>query len=382
MNKVEVIIKVTNSCNLRCKYCYNGEKRDSECLSLQRFEKLLTVLITKYNSISLLWHGGEPILAGLDYFKSAMDIVKRFRIQYGVDIENSIQTNGTLIDKNWIKFFKDNDFHIGISFDGINNEKYRQQTDKVLSAIQLLKKNKVRFGCNAVVADNEYDLVENYRFMAKNKIPFDFSPVFYEGCAKTLQSFNWKDYANSLVRLFDEWVYDVDGVSIRTFNLYINYVVGGPFRICTSCSCHGKYLSITPDGTVYNCGRDSLKKYPFFNIEEVNTVDELFSSKGAKALLKGAIERREKCRQKCEYFNFCAGGCSDIAVVQGGLSDIPKDYCEMFKTIYSYVESKMKTIFDDKVPLSKLNPSVKKVLADSIAKLNPFEDSSLKQTYS
>ena len=74
MKKVEVILKVTEACNLKCKYCYNGEECKKGVLSLERFEKLLLVLKTGYDNIHIIWHGGEPLCAGIEYFRKAMDI--------------------------------------------------------------------------------------------------------------------------------------------------------------------------------------------------------------------------------------------------------------------------------------------------------------------
>ena len=131
MKKVEVILKVTEACNLKCKYCYNGCEVSKEVLSLERFKKLLLVLKTGYDHIHIIWHGGEPLCAGIDYFRKAMDIERKVNIEQSVIIENSIQTNATLINNEWIKFFNEHNFRVGISFDGINNDKYRAQSEKV-----------------------------------------------------------------------------------------------------------------------------------------------------------------------------------------------------------------------------------------------------------
>ena len=368
MKKVEVILKVTEACNLKCKYCYNGKEVCKEILSLERFEKLLLVLKTGYDHIHIIWHGGEPLCAGIDYFRKAMDIERKVNIEQSVIIENSIQTNATLINNEWVKFFKEYNFRVGISFDGINNDKYREQSDKVLKAIKLLNKNEMRFGCNAVVADEEYNLEENYLYFKSHNISFDFSKVLPEGSAKDIISFSSKKYAEDLKKLFDKWIYDKDGVSIRTFATYLSMVSGGKFRICSFCSCHMKYLSITPNGMIYNCARASLTKYPFGNIDEFNNVKEIFSSNGALKLISGSIKRREKCKQGCEYFNVCAGGCSDLAILEGSIEDIPMDYCYIFKTVYAHVKMRYEEIIKNNVSLSNLNPTVKSIFANSISK--------------
>ena len=371
MKKIEVILKVTENCNLRCKYCYNGERAYvKDVLSIERFEKLLRTLLTGYNLIHVIWHGGEPLMAGLDYLNKAMDVERRVHIETGVVIENSIQTNGTLINADWIKFFKENQFRVGLSFDGIDNDKYRQGTDKTLKAMKALKNAGISFGCNAVVADNDYNLIENYKFFKDNGLSFDFSRIISEGGAKNMPSLGTVDYVKSMCDLFDYWIYDKDGVSIRTFALYLNFCAGGNFRVCNCASCHTKYISITPDGMLYNCARDSMREFAFGNIDDFTSAKEIFASNGAKNLVLGSIKRRNKCKESCEYFSLCAGGCADIAIVENGLENIPTEYCYAFKTVYSHVKSVYDDIIDNKVNLSNLNPAVKQVLARTLSKMD------------
>lgn len=382
MKKIEVILKVTDQCNLRCKYCYNSEKPcRNECLSLERFEKLLRVLYTGYNLIHIIWHGGEPLCAGIDYFRAAMDVEKRIHIETGVVIENSLQTNGTLINADWIRFFEEHDFRVGISFDGVDNEKYRQGTDKVLKAMSALRAKGLRFGCNAVVSDNDYDLKKNYHFFKEKGISFDFSRIIAEGGAKGMPSLESVSYARAMCDLFDEWVYDKDGVSIRTFALYLNLAAGGNYRMCSCASCHMKYLSITSDGSLYNCARESMSAYPFGNIDDVSHVDEIFNSEGARALVLGSVNRRKQCKESCEYFHLCAGGCADVAIVEGSLDRIPTEQCYVFKTVYSHVKAFYDEFVTRKLPLSELNPAVKSVLARCLSPMSTTARSPLGDSY-
>ncbi len=382
MKKIEVILKVTDACNLRCKYCYNSEKSyEKNCLPLEKFEKLLNVLLTGYNMIHIIWHGGEPLCAGLDYFRAAMDMERRVHIQSGVVIENSVQTNGTLINKEWIRFFKEHDFRIGISFDGVENEKYRGQTEKTLQAMRLLKDAGVNFGCNAVVADQAYDLKSNYRFFKQLGVSFDFSRLLSEGGGKNMPSLESVGYAKAMCDLFDEWIYDVDGVSVRTFSLYWNLASGGRFRICSCASCHMKYLSVSPDGMVYNCGRDSMGQYPFGPIESFADTKQIFLSEGARELITGSVIRREKCKAECPYFPVCAGGCADIAILENGLENMPTDYCYTFRTVYQHIADTYRRLMEEKVPLSSLNPAVKSVMAKNLARMTGSTENGLSDTY-
>ena len=368
MSEIHIIIKATNACNLRCKYCYNSESNyGEEKLSLERFEKLLMVLAKSYSSISVMWHGGEPLYCGIDYYKAAIEVEEKVTRYTGVKFINAVQTNGTLLNKEWISFFKKHDFKPGLSFDGMNNDKYRQCADKTLRGIELLKKSGIKFGCMAVVADDEYDILENYKYFAERSIPVEFSPVIREGGAKDSGGISAKRYAEEMIKLFDYWLYDKSGVDIRTFNSYFAMAMGYMFRVCAHNSCIGRYLGISPDGTIYNCSRHSVQQYPFGNIDDIEDVSELFKSEGFKNLLIGSISRRKKCSEICEYFEYCGGGCPDVAIAEGNLREIPESSCYCFKAVFDHVKGVVERLKAESLDLSKLNPSIKQTLAKCTA---------------
>lgn len=382
MKKIDLILKVTDACNLRCKYCYNSEKKYvNNIMSLDRFAKLLELLHADYSVVHVIWHGGEPLTAGLDFYRQALDEERKINIKYGTVVENSIQTNGTMINAAWAEFFKKNNFHVGISFDGVANDKYRGGTDKTLAAMKLLQKHGVKFSCLAVVADNDYDLRANYKFFADMGVSFDFNQMFCEGGAKDMPSLDIKGYTDKLVTLFDEWLYDVKGVPIRKFVSFASLALGGRFRICSCCSCHTKYLSMSPDGTLYNCGRDAMTAFPFGNIDDVESVKQLFASEGARRLITLSVARRNKCKESCDLFPLCAGGCADIAASEGGIDNQPSNYCYYFRTLYTHVKSAMDNIVANKVPLSKLNPGMKRVFASTMVRDGGSTDNDLAESY-
>ena len=363
MDKINVIVKTTNACNLRCKYCYNSESGyTKEILPLERLEKLLNVLAVDFREIVLVWHGGEPTVCGLDYFKQVVEIENKIHQGNGVVIRNSLQTNGTLLNEEWVDFFKKYDFKVGLSFDGKNNDKYRQQTEKTLAAMQLMQKKGLKASCLAVVADDDYDIIENYKYFASRGIAVEFSYLFMEGGAKDLAGLTKERYVEKYLQFVDYWFADKTGVDVRLIETYIAMSVGNYFRICSNGSCHGKYLSIAPDGGLYNCGRDSMLAYPFGNIDELNSYQEIYSSDGFRRLVQGSIERRNKCKAHCEYFDDCAGGCADCAASEQGLTNPPPFACYCFQKIYSHVKAKMQEIQDKKIPLDELNPGVRRTL--------------------
>jgi sulfatase maturation enzyme AslB (radical SAM superfamily) len=117
-----ILIKPLNDlCNLRCTYCYEGQEEfrsRGELMSQVHLERILKeILNSPKRDIQFLWHGGEPLLAGIDFYKHALDIQREANI-HGIEIYNGIQTNGTLLNQKWIDFLAEHNFGISLSLDG------------------------------------------------------------------------------------------------------------------------------------------------------------------------------------------------------------------------------------------------------------------------
>ncbi len=368
MKRISLIVKVTNGCNLRCKYCYNGGAGFSnEVLKIEHFKKMLSLLGDEYDEATLIWHGGEPLTAGKEYYKKAMEIEEEISLLKDIKFDNRVQTNGTLIDKDWIKFFKKHGFKLGLSYDGVDNDAYRQQGEKVLKNMDLLKKNGIRFGVIAVVVNDEYDLKKNYEFFKNRNTWFEFSHMIPEGSGKDLAQVGAEEYAKKMINFFDEWIYDRDGVGVRTFQSYMIMALGGKARVCDNSSCHGRYLCIAPDGSIFNCSRGSAHEYSFGHIDEIESVKEAFNSDGFKKLLIGSITRRNKCKSECEYFDLCKGGCADAAICAGNINEPSPYACTLFKKLYKHIKAKMDEIVEKNIPLDNFNPAVREAFASKLS---------------
>ena len=235
-------------------------------------------------------------------------------------------------------------------------------TDKVLASMQLMKKHGMGVSCLAVVSDNDYDIVENYKYFASQGIPVEFSYLFMEGSAKNLQPLSVEEYVQKYKALIDYWFTDPNGVGVRLIESYVAMALGSYFRICSNSSCHGKYLSIWPNGDIYNCARDSMRAYPFGNVNSITSYSELWKSAGFADLLRGSIARRATCKETCRYYAECAGGCADCAISEGDLSTPPAFSCYCFQNLYPYVKEKVEALQANGTPLNACNPALKKTL--------------------
>lgn len=362
MRRIQLIIKVTNGCNLRCKYCYNAAKEfKHEIISLDKVEKMLD-LVGEFDRVDVLFHGGEPMLAGKEFYKKVIELEKKAAHKTGATFTNQIQTNATLLDSQWAQFFKKNHIAVGISFDGIYNDEYRGKTQQTVDAVEILKKNKMQFGCISVVADKDYDIYKNYEYLKFIGVNVDFSYVFIEGNAKTIEVLPVDSYVKQMKDLFDRWIYDKEGIPVRNFGYLLNKIFQSGCEYCCNGSCIGNFFCLDVNGDIFGCSRESARQYCFGNIATVNTMSEVMNSDGFKSFIGGAIARRKSCSASCELYDYCKGGCSDDAITSGDISKPNSRYCYYFKSMYSYIKAKVDEIFEQKPDLSIFNPHFRKAL--------------------
>lgn len=367
MKKIQLIIKVTNGCNLRCKYCYNAASEfKHETVSMEKIEKLLT-LFSNYDEIDIIYHGGEPLLVGKEFYTKMIELEKRINASCGVKFVNCVQTNATLIDEKWLSFLKKHNIMVGVSFDGLYNDRYRGKTEETVRAIELMKKNKVSFGCISVVADQDYDIAKNYEYLKQYGMNVDFSYVFIEGNAKTIEVLPVESYVKQMIDLFDVWMRDKNGIMIRNFEYMINKINKCGREYCGNGSCIGNFFCMDASGNIYGCGREAVHKYCFGNVDKVESLSEVFNSASFKEYITGTIQRRNHCMGNCEFFDYCKGGCSDEAVAHGDITRQNPQYCYFFKTLYKHIKMRIDEVFASKADLSEFNPNFKKLLAQAVS---------------
>ena len=171
-------------------------------------------------------------------------------------------------------------------------------------------------------------------------------------------------------KLFDYWLYDKNGVGVKEFRTYVSMALGGCEKVCTNSSCLGKWLSISADGSLCNCGRYLVKEYPYGNIDDIQSISEAFRSEGFKAMLRGSIARRKKCMETCQYFQYCEGGCPDMSLIAGDLSSPSPFNCAMFIGVFTHVKAMLDQVIADKVPLDELNPTVKAIATKCLTQVD------------
>ena len=364
-----VLMMPTDSCNMNCVYCFNSRRTASagKRMSDKIMEHTFKCVLPYYKKVRFIWHGGEPLLMGQRFYERVVDLQRQINAN-GTEIENSVQTNLTLLNNETARFLCDNKFHVGSSFDGFSaNDCTRGNSQKILDGFETLKRAGGHNGFICVVQSRNIDhLIDDYEEFKRRGInytlnpyltspPYDQDPLFVpaEECVTKLCAF------------FDYWMFDTTcNIRIGYFKQFLDFILFGFKELCVYTSCLGKHIGVQWDGTLYACNRDFPEKYCFGNVLEYKDIRDCFESEGFKNLLAEAIRRREMCKQNCGIYPFCAGGCNSTALAGGSIGQ-PNEYaCKTLSGVYSYISEQIKpwTEAPKEHMQEKLNPILTEML--------------------
>jgi uncharacterized protein len=310
-------------------------------MSFEVLEITLKKFISEYpNFISFCWHGGEPLLAGLDFFKKACEIQKKYKSNLQI-IENRLQTNATLINQKWADFFKEFDFKVGISIDGPEQLNDKQRFFKngqgsyheIAKGIDILRINKIPFSVLMTVSketvkypDEIYDFVVKEGF-----VTVKFNPCF--GSHKL--SVNFIDYAHFMNRIFDLWFKeDRVELSIGPAEDIMKGLLGGNPNVCHMRNTCYRHVKIDYNGDVIPCDTFLGKDFKFGNILNQEIAD-IIRSKQYLAFFNAVKEIPSQCLN-CKWYYVCGSGCSRHSF-EGNLRKKQNKMCESKKIMFEHI---------------------------------------------
>lgn len=350
---------VSEACNLACDYCYysrcGGQPDKIERIDSSILEKFIKeyMQITK-GFASFAWQGGEPLLAGTDFFKE----VVRLQAQYAPKntiISNALQTNATLLNDEWAQFFKQYHFLIGVSLDGpkqINDARRITGSgvgsfDRIMKGINYLRKHQVEFNVLTVIHENNVgkakELMEFYEkegFYYVQFIPcMDFRSQETDKPGKYL--ITPEEYGDFLCEAFDIWYNDGHPkMSIRFFDNMASVYLGSEAELCTHRQTCPKTLILEQNGDAYPCDFYISEDYKLGNVGTDLLLDILNHEKFSK--FQGMKpDLPEKCRS-CPYLSLCYGGCPRNRAIDEESETHDRDYfCQSYLQIYEYAHERM-----------------------------------------
>ena len=358
-------------CNLACKYCYYLEKNklyptaQRHLMSDEMLEQFTREYIEAQtmNQVLFTWHGGEPLLRSIDFYRKALSLQQKYA--GGRRIDNVIQTNGTLLTDEWCEFFAQNHWLVGISIDGPqpDHDHYRLTAagkpswKKVMQGIKLLKKHGVEWNAMAVV--NAYNVnhpLEFYRFFKENGCQFlQFTPIVerltrHED-GRTLASLADKDeislseasvapeqWGNFLCAILDEWVRkDVGKIFVEIFDCTLANWMGISPGICAYSKECGHAGVMEHNGDVYSCDHFVFPEYKLGNIRDHSLIDMLYGEQQQEfSRLKHSSLPRQ-CKE-CDMEFACHGECPKNRFMKDKYGDSGLNYlCPGYYHYYQHV---------------------------------------------
>ncbi len=379
-------------CNLDCRYCFYLEKERlyPGTSSWAMPDAVLETFVRDYIAaqdaplVTFAWQGGEPTLLGLEFFRRVIELQRRYAD--GRRIENTLQTNGILVDDGWAAFFAEHGFLVGLSIDGPRelHDRYRVDRggaptfDRVMKGIAALKRQGAAFNTLTVVhRDNARAPLDVYRFLKEAGSGFlQFIPIVERvtmasggiaagrksprtnghssrselsvpgpagGGRVAAWSVDPADWGGFLCAIFDEWVrHDVGRVFVQMFDVALESWYRGDASLCIFSETCGRALAVEHNGDLYSCDHYVFPAFRLGNIADT-PVGELVASPGQRRF--GDIKRDtlpDYCR-RCDVRFACHGECPKNRFIETPDGEAGLNYlCAGYKRFFTHIDAAMR----------------------------------------
>ena len=374
-------------CNLRCAYCYYLEKSNlytaapAQTMSDELLERFIREYIEAQagDEVIFSWHGGETLLRSRDFYRRALELQRRYAA--GRRIENSIQTNGTLLDDAWCAFFRENNFLVGISLDGTAEMHDRYRLDRqggptfeaVMRGVRLLQKHGVEWNGLAVAnRHNTDDPVGFYRFFRSIGCRYlQFTPVVERilphddgrqlasaaeaGAPLADFSVTPEQWGRFTCALFDQWVVnDVGRIFVQLFDATLANWVGQAPGVCTLSKNCGHAGALEFNGDLYACDHFVFPEYRLGNILETPLTELMRSPRQTAFGDAKLLALPAQCR-RCRYLFACNGECprnrfERTREGEPGLNYLCKGYQRFFSHVEPYMDFMRNELMHQRAP--------------------------------
>ena len=351
----QLLIKpVGADCNLRCKYCFYLRAHElyadpgPHLMSDAVLERMVSGLLEyRFPETVFAWQGGEPTVAGLDFFKRAVELQQRYGAP-GQSVGNGLQTNGILVDDDWCEFFRRYKFLIGLSLDGPKevHDHFRVNAaghgtwDKVMAAARLMEQYQVEYNILCVVNSHNVKLGKDLlRWFADHGFNYlQFIPCMEPGMEHNVTP---EEYGEFLCQTFDYWAREGFGkISIRDFDALLATRVGQPMPLCTYGRVCNHYIVVEHTGDVYPCDFFVYDEWKLGNIMDA-PLDSFMETDRYKRFAYQK-DKVPACRG-CQWRPMCHGGCQKDRLAIGTFKD-PTPLCAAYKKFFAHATPKLNAL--------------------------------------
>ena len=357
---------VGSRCNMHCAYCYYLEKGQYSTHAKQSrmtydlLEKLIrqTIEAGTGPTVSFTWHGGEPTLAGLEFYRRAVELEQKY-LPRGWQAWNNLQTNGLLLNESWARFLRENRFDVGLSIDGCAAVHDANRRDlggnptfaRAAQAVKLLQRHGIQPDLLCTVnADSVKDPLAVYEGLRQlNTGWVQFIPIVVRlpegGFAP--QSVTPRDYGRFLCAVFDRWVtQDLGRLDVQLFAETARILAGGQASLCWMAPTCGRVLIAEEDGGVYSCDHfvDSEHRLGTLGRDRLEAL-----ANSPRQLAFGNAKRdtlTAQCRA-CPWLSLCGGGCPKDRFACSDTGEAGQYYlCDGLRTFWAHAEPVLRRVME------------------------------------
>jgi uncharacterized protein len=316
--------------------------------------------------VTVAWQGGEPTLMGLDFFRKAIAYQEKYR-KPGMTFENTIQTNGTLLNDEWCEFLKENNYLVGLSLDGPRElhdanrvDKAGKPTfDRVMRGLRLLQKHGVEYNIlttvNAVNGDHP---LEVYRFLRDEvetswiqfipvieRVNADGSTLCQQGTTVSDRSVKPEQFGTFLITIFDEWIrHDVGQIFVQTFEATARKWMGLPSNMCVFEPTCGQGVALEHNGDLYSCDHFVEPDYRLGNLQEQHLRDLVGSDRQVQ-FGRDKLEKLPKYCLQCDVRFACNGECPKNRFLTTPDGEPGLNYlCAGYKAFFHHVDEPLRLL--------------------------------------
>jgi len=366
MPPLNLLIKPASSaCNLRCAYCFYADEAQKRQMANRGImpEAVVRAVVEKSlsaaeGSVSFLFQGGEPTLAGLEFFRRFVSLVDRCAPR-GLAIHYAIQTNGTLLDEGWCRFFAEKHFLVGLSLDGDRtcHDRFRRDGEgrgtyeQVVKASRLLDRAGVDYNVLTVVTGPLARHIQSvFSSLCKGGFRFQQYIPCLDPLGEDRGGNRWSltpaQYGDFLKTLFDLWYRELEQGrywSIRYFDNLVWTLAGRPPELCSMRGCCGLQYLIEADGSVYPCDFYGLDEYKMGNVLD-QTWAELDRAREKLGFIGQSQQVPEECRA-CRWYALCRNGCRRDRLEAAGIPG-KNYYCQSYSAFFDYALPRLRRVRD------------------------------------
>ncbi len=367
MPALSLLIKpASGNCNMRCRYCFyadeldNREIRSYGKMSLDTMHTIVDKAM-EYGDYecTIAFQGGEPTLAGLDFYRDLVAYVTAHENPKKLKIHYALQTNGYLINEEWAEFLGKNHFLVGVSLDGLKeiHDRYRLDAagkgtyQRVISAIRLLEKHQVEYNILTVVtAATARNGQKIYNYFKKNHFGYQqyiecLDPIGEEP-GQHEYSLTPEKYGEFLKSMFDAWYLDMRSgtyVYNRYFENLMMIMAGQQPESCNMRGVCGKQWVFEADGSVYPCDFYALDQWCLGNINK-NSFEEMDQKRDELGFIQWSMRQQEDC-QKCRWFGLCRNGCRRNREPVTAEHTNRNYFCKSYQMFFEYAYPRLEEIY-------------------------------------